>query len=310
MKNQDSIKLDSSSIMPTGSMIPKKPKLTSLGYDRPMSYFKFIFLKVMTFKFLIPIYNKVFKVLKVLLDFDKDKLHHLNSIEELTRMNNSTNLIDSNEFGYIGDVFIRELKFMHKYALESKALYDRAITDLTKILAKGNIKNVFNFGIGFAYIDKELSLKFPDINFYGIERTSAARIYNESIGIPKNLRIFDGDVISHLKNSRYEDGLFIHVRTAVLLPKTFIHDLYSHLENSGFIEIYAIEQLGLSRRTGEEFEFSLADKKSELFRRHMFIHNYPGIMRKFGFEIKNFEYLKTDHPHFDYRMLVINANKG
>jgi hypothetical protein len=177
------------------------------------------------------------------------------------------------------------------------------------IIEQGNIKNVFNFGIGFAFIDKQLALKFPNVNFFGIERSMAAKFYNESDGIPSNLKIFAGDVISHLENNVYENGLFIHIRTALLLPNSFIDNLYSRLENSGFVGLYAVEQLGLSRNTGKAYDFSLQEKKSELFRRHMFIHNYPGILKKYKFEISSFDLLRTNHPHFDYRMLVINAIK-
>jgi hypothetical protein len=242
-------------------------------------------------------------------------------MKELSSMNQNIFNLNSNDFGYTGDVFTRELDFIHKYAVqtknfnlhnssESKVLYERVITDLSVILNEGKIKNVFNFGIGYAFIDKQLAIKFPNINFFGIERSSAAKFYNEHIGIPTNLKIIEGDIISHLENTKYNDGLFIHIRTAVLLPKIFISNLYSKLEKSGFVELYAVEQLGLSRRSGTNYEFSLGDKKSELYRRHMFIHNYPGILNMYRFNVKTFELFQTSHPHFDFRMLIIGAQKN
>jgi hypothetical protein len=305
----------------TGSQVPNKPKNLVLGYDRPMSILKFIFFRTITLKPLVAIYAWAQKILKKLLDFENDKKQHLSSLKELQEMNCDTSIPDSNEFGYTGDTFTRELDFIHKYALqtrnfhlmnnlsESKVLYERAVADLSAIIEKNNIKNVFNFGIGFAFVDKQLALKFPNVNFFGIERTLAAKFYNEADGIPSNLKIFAGDVISHLENNVYENGLFIHIRTAVLLPKSFIENLYNRLENSGFIGLYAVEQLGLSRNTGKAYKFSLLEKKSELFRRHMFIHNYPGILKKHNFDINSLDLLHTNHPHFDYRMLVINASK-
>ena len=302
----------------TGSQLPNKPKNLALGYDRPMSIFEFVFYRMFTQKPLITIYVWTQRIVKKFLDFENDKKQHLNSLKQLQEMNRNTSIVDSNEFGYTGDTFTRELDFIHKYALqtksfhlnnlsESKALYERVIADLSAILEQGKIKNVFNFGIGFAFVDKQLALKFPNINFFGIERTLAAKLYNEADGIPSNLNIFAGDVISHLKNKSYENGLFIHIRTAVLLPKPFIEDLYSRLENAGFVELYAVEQLGLSRNTGRSYNFSYQEKRSELYRRHMFIHNYPGILKKYHFDIKRFDLFHTNHPHFDYRMLVINA---
>ena len=286
-----------------------------------MFFAKFILLELMTIKLLVPIYTKVLSILKILMEFDNDKKQHFKSLKELSDMNKNSLNIDSSDFGYTGDVFSRELDFIHKYAVqtknfnslnnksESKALYERVISDLSSILNEGKIRNVFNFGIGYAFIDKQLAIKFPNINFIGIERSPAAKFYNDHDGIPKNLKILEGDVISHLENNKYDHGLFIHIRTAVLLPKTFIQNLYSKLENSGFVELYAVEQLGLSRNSGTNFEFSLVDKKSELYRRHMFIHNYPGILNKFKFNIKIFELLQTNHPHFDYRMLIIDARR-
>jgi hypothetical protein len=309
------------SVVVTGSQIPNKPKNLVLGYDRPMSIFKFVFFRAFTQKPLIRIYIYTQKILNKLLNFENDKKQHFNSLEELQEMNSNTSKVDSNEFGYTGDTFTRELDFIHKYALqtrnfhllenlsESKALYERVIADISSILEQGKIKNVFNFGIGFAFVDNQLALKFPNINFFGIERTLAAKFYNEATGIPSNCKIYAGDVISHLENKSYENGLFIHIRTAVLLPKYFIEDLYSRLEQAGFVELYAVEPLGLSRNTGTSFNFSLQEKKSELYRRHMFIHNYPGILKKHNFHINSFDLFYTYHPHFDYRMLVINASQ-
>jgi hypothetical protein len=305
-----------------GSKVPSKPKYMVLGYDRPMFFAKFILFKVLTLKFLLPIYININKNIKMLLEFDNDKTQHFKSLKELNEMNNSNFSIDSNDFGYTGDVFSRELDFIHKYAVqtknfsllnnksESKELYERVIADLSRILSEGRIQNVFNFGIGYAFIDKQLAIKFPNINFFGIERSPAAKFYNDHDGVPANLKILQGDVILHLENNKYANGLFVHIRTAVLLPKTFIHNLYSKLEISGFVELYAVEQLGLSRRSGTNFGFSFADKESELYRRHMFIHNYPGILNMYKFNIKTLELFQTNHPHFDYRMLIVGAQKN
>jgi len=310
------------SVAITGSQVPNKPKNLVLGYDRPMSFLKFNFLRALTQKPLIPIYVWTQKILKKLLDFENDKNQHLHSLKQLQEMNCNTSILDSNEFGYTGDIFVRELDFIHKYAIqtksfhllnnlsESKALYERVVADLCALLEQGKIKNVFNFGIGFAFVDRHLALKFPNINFFGIERTLAAKFYNEAEGSPSNLKFFAGDVISHLESNSYENGLFIHIRTAVLLPKTFIEALYARLENAGFVELYAVEQLGLSRNTGKAYNFSYQEKKSELYRRHMFIHNYPEILKRYNFKINCFDLFQTSHPHFDYRMLVINASQN
>jgi|688.fasta_scaffold503680_2 hypothetical protein len=309
--------LDFSSISRNNA--PKKPLFTVLSYDQPMNVIKFIFLRFNSLSGPLFIYRKIHTLSKMILDFDNDKKQHIKSLKELELMNQKGLKVDSNDFGYTGDTFKRELDFIHNYAVqinsfseqesnsESKKLYERVISDLGVILSSGRIKNVFNFGVGYAHIDKQLALKFPKINFFGIERSSAAKYYNEHNNIPSNLKILEGDVLSHISSTKYSDGLFIHIRTTLLLPTQFVDELYSKLNDSGFVELYAVEQLGLSRSTGTFYEFSILEKNSELYRRHMFIHNYPNILKKYKFYIKSFDFFQTNHPNFDYRMLVINA---
>jgi hypothetical protein len=74
----------------------------------------------MTIKLLIPIYIKVIFILKLFIEFDNDKKQHFKSLKELNEMNQNNLNINSNDFGYTGDVFTRELDFIHKYAVQTK----------------------------------------------------------------------------------------------------------------------------------------------------------------------------------------------
>ena len=304
-----------------GDLVPKKPRNINLGFDRPLSKFKFAILSLLTHQVLVSNYKSVLRVFTNLVSFHEDRIEHKASLTQLQAMSTEVTL-DPNEFGYTGDVFTRELEFIHKYALqlknaeygketESLTLYARLLTDLERVLSSGEITTVLNFGVGYAYIDSLLANQFPNINFIGIERTPVARWYNSEFGLiqPPNLEILDGDIINHLESNRYENGLLLHIRTATLLPKGFIRELYKCAYLSGFTQIYGAEQCGLSRRTGEPFEFSYIDKPSELYRRHMFIHNYPSLLNESGFDLPEIQFLQTKHPHFDYRILTFLAKK-
>jgi hypothetical protein len=310
-----------SSVPLFGDLVPKKPRNINLGFDRPLSKFKFAILSMLTHQVLVRCYKSVLRIITNLVNFFEDRIEHKASLTQLQVMSTEAAL-DPKEFGYTGDVFTRELEFIHKYALqlksaeygkatESLTLYARLLTDLEKVLSSGEITTVLNFGIGYAYIDSLLANQFPNVNFVGIERTPVARWYNREFGLtqPSNLEILDGDIIKHLENNRYKNGLLLHIRTATLLPKGFMRDLYKCAYLSGFTQIYGAEQCGISRRTGEPFEFSYTDKPSELYRRHMFIHNYPALLNESGFNLPEIQFIKTDHPHFDYRILTFLAKK-
>ena len=312
---------DSSTVPLKGDLIPKKPRHLKLGFDRPLSKPKFVILSLLTYPVLVTFYKSIVKFASILISFYEDKFQHESSLKELEMMRAESEL-DPNNFGYTGDVFLRELAFIHKYALqiknarigdtsESPILYAKLLADLDSVLSSGEIATVFNFGIGFAHVDTLLAIRFPKVKFVGIERTPVASWYNKefSAAQPANLQIIDGDIIEHLAENRYENGLLLHIRTATLLPTSLVKSLYSHAYLSGFTHIYGAEQCGFSRRTGEPFNFTYTNQPSELYRRHMFIHNYPGLLLEARYKVPELQFLKTRHAHFDYRIVTFLATK-
>ncbi len=298
---------------------PKKMKCWVMpGYDRPINKIKFYSLELLSAKPVLLVLKKFSKVIDYIASFESDKKEFKLSLDELNQMNGPTKS-DPEKFGYKGDVFLKEIGFIHKYAIqirtkelqsESLELYEHLIQALGQVIEQKKITKVFNFGIGYPYIDLILAQKFPAVKFIGIERTPAAKIYYESFTeTSSNLEVIHGDVIKHLKENRYEKGLFLHIRTAVLLPKDFLEELYEAVGESGFQFVYGAEQIGISRRTRKPYEFSLESKPSELYRRHMFIHNYPALLAKASYQVEEFITLNTRHPHEDYRILNFLAEK-
>ena len=95
----------------------------------------------------------------------------------------------------------------------------------------------------------------------------------------------------------------------MLLPKEFIEELYQSVYSSGFKYISLMEQIGISHQTYKCYDFSDKDKPSVAYRGGMYLHNYPGILKKCGYRVIESKLIKTDHPHEDFRFLYILAEK-
>ena len=247
---------------------------------------------------------------------------HLNSLKRLAEelAYDGGHYLDSN-YGYSGDVFFKELITAHNYkkqiddgyptSSESEKLYEHIIDVSSQLIREKNPPCFLNFGVSYAYTDSILADKFSTTMFYGIERTPAAQLYNKAFrGDVKNLQILAGDIFDALKNGQFEGGVFFHTRTLLLLPASFINKLYSAVYDAGFKRIVGVEQFGVSRQTGKPYCFSYEEQESVVYRAFMYIHNYPNILRKCGFELTRFESLKTGHPHEDFRFLSFEAERS
>jgi hypothetical protein len=224
------------------------------------------------------------------------------------------------DYGYSGDVFLNELMTMYKYKKmidenyptpnESKATYQHIIEKSEKLIEAAMPSCYFNFGICYAYSDSILAKKYPNVKFYGIERTDSARLFNSIFFSDiKNLTIFSGDIFENLKNGDYRGGIFFHSRTLLLLPQVFVRELYKAVYEAGFSYIIATEQYGISRQLGEPYKFSYEYQQSAVYRDFMYIHNYPNILNDCGFKLNRIENFKTDHWHEDVRILSFEAER-
>lgn len=231
---------------------------------------------------------------------------------------NDTGYSIDSSFGYSGDVFFRELETAHKYKKqidegfkgpsESKKLYEHIIDTSTILLNSRNIPSYFNFGVSYAYTDSVLASKFPSIDFWGLERTDAAKIFNDRLfSNLTNLRILFGDVFDLFAKQRFDGGVFFHSRTLLLLPNEFVRRLYSAAFSAGFKYVFGTEQYGISRQTMKSYEFSYDPRDTVVYRDFMYIHNYPNLLLESGFKLRKIESIKTDHPHQDCRILSFIA---
>ena len=292
--------------------------LSRLSHQGKISVFRLFILRLLTIDFIFNRINKVF----ILVNQFKNSQKRLNKTIRISTDSNKINKADSieSEFGYSGDVFYNELSTAHKYRSqiekgfeamsESKILYDDIIQTSESIIESNKIKKFLNFGISYAHTDSILAKKYPNIEFYGIERTISVKLYNDQyFSNLKNLKITYGDVFEFLNKNNFSNSVFFHSRTLLLLPEAFLIKLYSSVYQSNFEYIVGYEQYGISRTLKEPYEFSYQYKKSEPYREHMLIHNYPNILEKCGYELISFKSIKTSHSHPDYRILSFTAKR-
>jgi len=191
-----------------------------------------------------------------------------------------------------------------KFGGESPILYKHVISKSTELLKSNSLKTFFNLGVSYPYIDSELANQFPNIKFLGIERTEVIPLLNNHFfENQKNMESISGDLFDFLKKNALPDSLFFHARTMTLLSRTFVERAYAAAADAGCNFIFGNEQIGVSRMSGQSFQFSFNDKPSEIYRKRMFMHNYPAILKRAGYKLIYIEALKTGHPDPDYRIL-------
>jgi len=121
--------------------------------------------------------------------------------------------------------------------------------------------------------------------------------------------LLSGDIFETLKNGNFTGGVFMHSRTLLLLPQSFVRELYKAVYEAGFTHILGTEQYGISRQLGKAYSFSYDYQDSVVYRDFMYIHNYPNILADCGFKINRIENFKTDHMHDDVRILSFEAER-
>jgi len=188
---------------------------------------------------------------------------------------------------------------------ESLELYKNVIAEVSKFLTVNpSIKKVINFGVSYGHVDSELAKLFPNVSFVGIDRSKLTQQFNQELfGGIKNLSFVAGDIFQYLDSADQQGSVLLHMRTCGCLPKSFMEKLYMKSHDLGVKFVVGFEQTGLSRQTNAPYNYTEADQESVVFRIYMQIHNYPGILKKQGYEIERSELIKTRHADEDFRIL-------
>lgn len=219
------------------------------------------------------------------------------------------------EYGYIDEsdelkkaIYLREQ--LTNDVTGSRDIINKVEDVFDRMFAMGpGIKSVLDFGVSYGHINSVIAKKRPDVQMYGIDRSPLTKMYNEHyFGSVPNLHFVAGDVFDLLKGVKF-DALF-HMRTATLLPKNFNINLYEKAAAAGVDWVLGAEPLGMSWQTSSPYEFSYNDKPSVSFRNHMFIHNYPSMLKQAGFNLRHAELTKTSHNDPNFGFVVFIAERA
>lgn len=187
---------------------------------------------------------------------------------------------------------------------ESRELYPHVIHIASDLISATSAPIFLNLGVCFPHIDEQLARRFPSTHFLGVERTEVVPALNRILfGGVSNLEFASGDVFEMMHERELAGGVLFHARTLTLLSKDFARRLYEVAAAAKIDVIFGCEQFGVSRQTKSTFSFSYdVAKPSVIYRKSMFIHNYPALLSSAGFDVVHAQLLKTSHPDPDYRL--------
>ncbi len=284
--------------------------MTAVGWEKP---WKFRIKRYLTKLPFLPKLTQVLNGLTALASAEKKAAE----FERLLKLDDPAANAPGSPYGYADDIhelhvalaYQKEIADGLKAQSESKVLYQHSEDVLTELIrGDKNIHDAVNFGVSHAHIDSILAGQFTGVQFHGIDRSSLVAFHNHAcMGQIKNLHFTVGDVFDLLSSRRWAGGVFFHMRTTVLLTKAFLDRLYAKVREAGFKYIVGFEPIGISRQLNSAYRFSYEDKPSAVYRGGLFIHNYPGILKRAGHEVQRIELVKTGHPHPDMRILSFTA---
>jgi hypothetical protein len=210
---------------------------------------------------------------------------------------------DPEEDRRIALFYKREAESGQYSARETPILNAHVVDTISAVLAQGRTRRVVNFGVCYAEVDAALAARFPAVSFIGIDRSPAIKEINEQSFHLSNLTFVAGDVLAWIdQQSDLSDTLLFHMRTATLLPKPFVVELYRLAADRKLAAICGFETYGFSRELDSWYEQDTADKPSVLYRDDMYLHNYVGILVALGYRVDRLNYIKTPHVDADYRI--------
>ncbi len=229
-------------------------------------------------------------------------------------------------FGYAQE--IQELIMVDRYFHELKDVnfdhsrlvlgpfYEHVIQKISALLKmEPSITEVINFGVNFAYIDSVLAKRFPAVRFVGIDRSAITKAYNDHYlkltgrDAPNLEIVSHNDILKFLEDRKLAGQLFLHIRTLIWMPEFFVDNLYRRLAQKECGFIFGVENIGISRQTGRPFEFTDSFQSSVYFRDRMALHNYPGLLTRHGFAVRESEIFKTNNPYADTHFVSVLAQR-
>lgn len=192
-------------------------------------------------------------------------------------------------------------------SVASADLYAKQIDVLQELL--GKVRRLLNLGVLYAHVDHLLAETHPDVEFHGIDLSLFTKALNEAeFGHLKNMKFHAGDIFDLIGDDDWVDSILFHSRILVLLPREFIERLYAGAFKAGFKYVCGFEPCGMSRKTLRGYTFSEQPRPSVWWRDDLFLHNYPGLLKAAGYDVKC-ELLKTKHSSPDHRIVCVVGSR-
>ena len=160
-----------------------------------------------------------------------------------------------------------------------------------------DVKTVLNFGVFCAVPDHNLSLKYPALNFIGVDREQSTKDLNEAAFHSTNLSFHAIDMLDIIYEDRTEVRNFIkkeitkgemmvfHARTATLIYPEAVRKFYKSSAQLGVKYIAVYENISLSRTHMQYFDFEELPADAIPYFSIMMIHNYKKYLEEAGYEI-------------------------
>ena len=246
-----------------------------------------------------------------------NKFDHLLELKKYQKTFLDPNIISSetefrspygyNEFQEIERFFenIKRVKEKRKVEL----FFDRinyVINETEKLIKlDSKIKNLASIGCSYAYYESIIANKFNDVNVHCFDRSEHTTILNRKEFSLSNMKFYYGNILDFVAKKTNDSTIFNHMWTAAYFPKNLLDNIYSNLNKNKVKYIILIEPAGISQETGEMYKFSFQDSPSVKYRNNIFIHNYPGMLKKNNYLVQSCELTKIPGIYGEFLLKII-----
>lgn len=162
---------------------------------------------------------------------------------------------------------------------------------------KPDIKTVIDFGVLCAHPDYNLSKRFPNVNFIGIDRETTTAKFNKKSFQNSNVEYMADDILKSLPGimKKYpKPYLLFHARTVNLIYPEWAKQFYKKCAELGVDYLLIYENIGLSKTHFQYYDYDQMPEDSIVFQNGQFIHNYKKFLQEAGYKITDKKLIKGD----------------
>ncbi len=257
------------------------------------------------------------KLIKQILKYPKKQIQlSPNNQVQLSPNNSKKKGNIYNSYGYTEDEELQ--RFFQNASLVKKKdnsglFFDRITYSINQterlINLNKDIKKVISIGCSYAYYESIIAQKYSNIHVQCFDRSKKVAILNKKEFPFSNIKFCHGDILNFLSKQNDELSIFNHMWIMTYLPKDQVEEIYFNLSKTNNKYIILVEPIGACQETGEMYKFSFKDSPSVIYRKNIFIHNYPGILNKYNYSLESCELIKTTNDRNNFLLKIILKKK-